>query len=598
MKNIIAISIVIFLVMNFQMNAKPYKGGELRTLTPFVYGKFEVRMKSAAGSGLLSSFFTFNDGPNLPANWNEIDIEIMGRYTNEVQFNVISQGQINHDHRQIVQYNPHESFHVYAIEWTPDYVAWFVDGYEIYRQTGDHIVNLFFSQKLMMNIWPPDYPSWVGNFDPSILPVYAYYDWVKYYSYTPGTEDNFTLQWVDDFSNWNQSRWGKGTHTWFGNNCDFVTQNAIFQNGYFVLCLTNDSNLGYSGATIVDDDIEAPYLVWARSYFTYMDVFFSERLDTINAQTISNYTIPGITINAATLLSDQRTVRLYVDSLNASINYNLIVTGIKDQAQPANTMGLSFIVANNPLEFPININIAGDAQLGFLEGQEWEYDYEYGRVGGNIINHPQGTNFQGTTEPEIYQSELRDITFYNIRIPDGTYNVTLMMAETEHSASNQRIFDIYAEGQLYFDDVDIFSEVGSFTANEKIINGLQVTDVMLLIYLESSIGETVLSGIKIEKIITSIEYQSNLPKEFNWNISPNPFNSTVSINYELNKPAITDLNLYNLKGQFIKKIFRQHQNPGSYKFHYSADGLSTGMYFIEIIVDGLQKGVQKAIYLK
>ena len=28
--------------------------------------------------------------------------------------------------------------------------------------------------------------KWVGEFDESILPVYAYYDWVKYYSYTPG----------------------------------------------------------------------------------------------------------------------------------------------------------------------------------------------------------------------------------------------------------------------------------------------------------------------------------------------------------------------------------------------------------------------------
>ena len=31
----------------------------------------------------------------------------------------------------------------------------------------------------MMNIWQPIWENWVGEFDESILPVYAYYDWVN-----------------------------------------------------------------------------------------------------------------------------------------------------------------------------------------------------------------------------------------------------------------------------------------------------------------------------------------------------------------------------------------------------------------------------------
>nr|NIR96263.1 family 16 glycosylhydrolase [Gammaproteobacteria bacterium]NIW45004.1 family 16 glycosylhydrolase [Gammaproteobacteria bacterium]NIX59119.1 family 16 glycosylhydrolase [candidate division Zixibacteria bacterium] len=102
--------------------AKPYKGAELRTNTSFLSGRFEVRMKSTAGSGLLSSFFTYHDTPVIPAQWNEIDIEILGRYSDEVQFNIITQGQVNHVVERTVAFNPHQSFHVYAIEWTPDYV--------------------------------------------------------------------------------------------------------------------------------------------------------------------------------------------------------------------------------------------------------------------------------------------------------------------------------------------------------------------------------------------------------------------------------------------------------------------------------------------
>ena len=38
----------------------PYGGGELYTKESFLYGRFEVRMKSAEGSGIVSSFFLYN----------------------------------------------------------------------------------------------------------------------------------------------------------------------------------------------------------------------------------------------------------------------------------------------------------------------------------------------------------------------------------------------------------------------------------------------------------------------------------------------------------------------------------------------------------
>ena len=56
--------------------SKPYKGGELRTEDSFRYGRLEVRMKSAFGNGVISSFFTYNDfwEDGLDNSyWNEID---------------------------------------------------------------------------------------------------------------------------------------------------------------------------------------------------------------------------------------------------------------------------------------------------------------------------------------------------------------------------------------------------------------------------------------------------------------------------------------------------------------------------------------------
>ncbi len=248
-------SFLILILLISGLSGKDYKGSELRTIASYTYGRFEVRMQSAFGSGMLSSFFTYHDDGIA---WNEIDIEILGQYTDQIQLNTITPGQINHVYTHDADYNPHDSFHVYAFEWAPDYVAWFIDDIEVYRDQGNHISQLNLAQKIMMNMWIPDYPDWVGPWNDSILPVYAFYDWVKYSSYTPGSGDtgsdnSFSLQWMDNFEYWDQSRWQKATHTWWGNNCDFTPENVVFQDGYMILCLTDNFNLGFSGEIPADD---------------------------------------------------------------------------------------------------------------------------------------------------------------------------------------------------------------------------------------------------------------------------------------------------------------------------------------------------------
>ncbi len=594
---VVIIIIVIFLLTNV-LSAKTYKGAELRTPSTYLYGKFEVRMKSAAGSGLLSSFFTYYDGTGLPTNWNEIDIEIMGRFQDQEQFNVISPGQLNHVYTHTSPFNPHQAFHVYAFEWTPDYVAWSVDGYEVYRQTGDHIAGISRAQKIMMNIWPPNNVGWAGSFDPAILPVYAYYDWVRYYFYTPGVNDNFTLQWADDFTAWDQGRWAKATHTFDGNNCDFIPANAVFTNGYMILCLTDDVNTGYNGDPVADEDIDPPYLVWVRSYNTYVDVAFSESLEAISAQTKDNYSIPGGNINSAVLQDNQRLVRLTVDSLSTELSYNLIVTGIKDLAEPANTMSVTLKQIFDPLSIPLKINVGGAAVADFIADQVWDYSTEYGRVGGYTITHQSGTQFQGTTQPEIYESELRDVTFYNIRLAEGIYDVTLLLAETEYSTAGQRIFDVYSEGQLYFNNLDIYNEAGGYSALEKVIENLSVNDGLLEVYLDASQGETVLSGIKIDLIATGIESHSVVPDMFNWKVYPNPFNAAAKVDYQLTQSAGIQFNIYNIQGQLVSSFDQGYRSAGNHFLTINGHRLSSGMYFIEMLVDRKPTGRIKLTNLK
>jgi len=594
----IYLAVILFFIPN--LYSKTYKGAELRTNGTFLYGRFEVRMKSAASSGMLSSFFTYHDTPIIPAEWNEIDIEILGMSSNSIQFNIITQGQIGHEVTKTVQFNPHQAFHVYAIEWTPDYVAWCVDDFEIYREIRSHVSQLYYPPKLMMNIWPPNAPSWVGILNPGNLPLYAYYDWVSYYEYTPGSGDNFSLLWHDDFNAWNQARWSKASHTWYGNLSDFVPQNVVFQDGYMILCLTDSVNLGYSGLPINDEDIDPPYMAWARVYSDHVRVFFSEPVESISAQNVNNYVMANVTITGATLLPDNRTVILDAQNLQTTQAYNLIASGIADLNQPPNIMGASSIITKLTFEPPAAFNVAGGQWQNYIQDQIWTEEIEYGHTGGNEFQHSDSIQFSNTNDDEVFRSELRDALFYNIRLPEGQYDITLMFAETQYNSPSSRIFDIFAEGQLVVNDLNIYGEAGfqQYSAVEKMISQFTVNDGVLNLYFESVVGTPVISGIKIEEVITGIEETNSTPTALLWDLYPNPFNAAFTIQYQLDKPRWVEVDLYNIQGQRVARILRKHGQAGSHRHNYQPSDISSGVYLIRLQVEGGLVDTKKIVYLK
>jgi hypothetical protein len=580
--------------------SKPYSGAEYRTKASYTYGRFEVRIKSAPGSGMLTSFFTYHDSsPFSVSNWNEIDIETMGRYSNETQFNTITPGRIDHVHRQTVKFNPHLAFHLYAFEWTPDYVAWFVDGYEMYRQTESHISTLTRAQKIMMNIWQPTAVAWAGSFDPASLPLYGFYDWVKYYAYTPGVGDNFTLQWTDNFDNWDQSRWDKATHTFDGNNAQFIQDNAAFKNGYLILCLTMPNATGFRGNVIVDLDVDPPSLVWARAEDNKLKVFFSEEVERASAETVSNYMVAGVTMQSATLLPGNKIVELKADSLNPDQSYVLVASKIKDRSNSAHQMGLQFINVANGLRFPIKINVAGDAEAGFLRDQTWDFYKEYGAVGGSSKRRPPGTTIAGTTEAAIYQTEREALTFYQIRVPSGRYDVTLMMADTEFDNPGQRVFDVYAEGRSVVNDLDIIAAVGKNTAFEKVLANIEVSDGVLDLFFKPKIDLPTLSGVKINRrVSTGVKFNQAVPEKFGLDIYPNPFNPSTKIVYTLEKSGRVKIMLLDALGQLVKNLVETLQPAGTHAHLLETNQLSAGVYFVSMLFDGQRVATTKLLFLK
>ena len=169
--------------------AQQCTGAEVLTRDAYLYGRFETRMRSAPGDGIVSSFFLYNvdSACNWPAENNEIDIEMTGNRDNSVQFTTHYPGPWNVTQIVPVPFNPHTQMRDYAFEWEPGVVRWYVDGELVYTQNAAYVNGLVHPMRIMMNLWASGSTGWAGVFDQSAMPAQSSYEYVRYYAYTPGT---------------------------------------------------------------------------------------------------------------------------------------------------------------------------------------------------------------------------------------------------------------------------------------------------------------------------------------------------------------------------------------------------------------------------
>ncbi len=226
------------------------RSAELYTSAPYKYGRFEARLRFAAGDGVVGSFFLWKDGSEVSGTfWNELDFEKIGADCHIESNALYGKPASVHAQSHVLDADLCGTFHTYAYEWTADAIAWFVDGVEVRRDTGPTATafadNAAAGMQIRLNVWPGDI-TFGGNFSPSILPVHQYVDWVQFSSYEGGA---FTLEWREDFDGGTVPA-GFLTATW-GSPKNLSTHdpgNINFIDGYAVLSLTADDAVGPAGA--------------------------------------------------------------------------------------------------------------------------------------------------------------------------------------------------------------------------------------------------------------------------------------------------------------------------------------------------------------
>lgn len=226
-----------------------FKSGSVSTYEKFTYGKFVTRMKAPDRKGTVASFFTYWDGPGFyPGGWNELDVEIVPSVEdNPLSTNVIFGDGKNklEDHDYAHSFNPHDDWHTYELEWTPEYLSFSIDGDEIRHLPAESTEAVKFlnkAQSLRMNFWTPTFHSWGKGFDAVDMPWYVLYDYVEVFTYNEHMNE-FEFHWRDDFNAFDSGRWHKASGGFEANSSVFYPQNVYTSGGNLVIKMEPAENV-------------------------------------------------------------------------------------------------------------------------------------------------------------------------------------------------------------------------------------------------------------------------------------------------------------------------------------------------------------------
>jgi hypothetical protein len=132
--------------------------------------------------------------------------------------------------------------------------------------------------------------------------------------------------------------------------------------------------------------------------------------------------------------------------------------------------GGASVVSDGPVVIRVNANGASYTDSA---GNVWAADRRYaaGGFGYDTIYAIDSTSnpVSGTGDQALYQTQnlFTNWAGYKFDVPNGTYTVTLKMAEVWATGPGQRKFDVRIEGQQVLTAFDVFAACGKLTACDR-----------------------------------------------------------------------------------------------------------------------------------
>lgn len=173
--------------------------------------------------------------------------------------------------------------------------------------------------------------------------------------------------------------------------------------------------------------------------------------------------------------------------------------GVVQSNEPSAAPSLSM----EPSSFePIRINAGGPNYTDSF-GNEWISDKETQYFNTGLTFGKPDAIINGTRDATLFQTERWDVfngppLTYDIPVPNGIYDVSLYFTEIFSKAQGpkKRVFDVFIEDQLIYEDFDIFDEAGGYTAVVKETTAV-VSDGAVTIRFRHKIRDPKICAIEI-----------------------------------------------------------------------------------------------------
>jgi len=180
----------------------------------------------------------------------------------------------------------------------------------------------------------------------------------------------------------------------------------------------------------------------------------------------------------------------------------------------------------------------------------------------------------------------------------------------EYSAVNPWYFLVVSKSDEFDMNLTTSGEMATYTATMSVTmeEGWSVEDLHAIAIVQSFDGKQILQAAQVKYSGTEVPDEPLPPVnvELRQNY-PNPFNPSTTISYSLNKDANVILEIFNQKGQKIKKLVKERQNTGIHSEVWNGKdnrgkNVPSGLYFYKLTVDipdgGKYVSVKKMILLK
>ena len=196
-----------------------------------------------------------------------------------------------------------------------------------------------------------------------------------------------------------------------------------------------------------------------------------------------------------------------------------------------------------------------------------------------INQHPDGSIWVGTNGKGLIRIEGEEMTIFdqsNSGIPDDHVGGIAFDSEGKVWVST------YEGGIASYDGTNwnVFNTLNSPLSTDYIwCLNIDSDDTKwigtwgggLFLYNENGISE-----IDIDEV------QNHVPKLISISNYPNPFNISTTISFKIPSSGGTSIEVFDLRGKFVKTLLNKELRKGSYEIQFNADKLSTGIYICKI----------------